>query len=136
MSQLCYQFVKEHSDATIRSLHTKTLFASIHTHLSASSIHNGKTINGGAMRDRTADLLDANQALSQLSYSPSNLRLFRLAALLLLTPSVTYPCMLLQSFGARLASRKILGVKVIFNLTSIDNLTLLCYFHQTNAVPV
>ena len=26
--------------------------------------------NGGAMRDRTADLLDANQALSQLSYSP------------------------------------------------------------------
>ena len=25
---------------------------------------------GGAMRDRTADLLDANQALSQLSYSP------------------------------------------------------------------
>ena len=27
-------------------------------------------VNGGAMRDRTADLLDANQALSQLSYSP------------------------------------------------------------------
>ena len=26
--------------------------------------------NGGAMRDRTADLLDANQALSQLSYGP------------------------------------------------------------------
>ena len=26
--------------------------------------------SGGAMRDRTADLLDANQALSQLSYSP------------------------------------------------------------------
>ena len=26
--------------------------------------------NGGAMRDRTADLLNANQALSQLSYSP------------------------------------------------------------------
>ena len=26
--------------------------------------------NGGAMRDRTADLLDANQTLSQLSYSP------------------------------------------------------------------
>ena len=25
---------------------------------------------GGAMRDRTADLLDANQTLSQLSYSP------------------------------------------------------------------
>ena len=27
-------------------------------------------INGGAMRDRTADLLRAKQALSQLSYSP------------------------------------------------------------------
>ena len=26
--------------------------------------------NGGAKRDRTADLLNANQALSQLSYSP------------------------------------------------------------------
>ena len=28
-------------------------------------------IVGGAMRDRTADLLDANQALSQLSYGPN-----------------------------------------------------------------
>ena len=28
---------------------------------------------GGATRDRTADLLNANQALSQLSYSPMNL---------------------------------------------------------------
>ena len=28
-------------------------------------------ISGGATRDRTADLLNANQALSQLSYSPS-----------------------------------------------------------------
>ena len=27
-------------------------------------------MNGGATRDRTADLLDANQTLSQLSYSP------------------------------------------------------------------
>ena len=27
-------------------------------------------ISGGAMRDRTADLLRARQALSQLSYSP------------------------------------------------------------------
>ena len=27
--------------------------------------------DGGAMRDRTADLLRARQALSQLSYSPS-----------------------------------------------------------------
>ena len=29
--------------------------------------------SGGAMRDRTADLLRAKQALSQLSYSPINL---------------------------------------------------------------
>jgi hypothetical protein len=29
-------------------------------------------INGGATRDRTADLLNANQALSHLSYSPSS----------------------------------------------------------------
>ena len=29
-----------------------------------------KWISGGAMRDRTADLLRAKQALSQLSYSP------------------------------------------------------------------
>ena len=30
-------------------------------------------VNGGAMRDRTADLLRARQALSQLSYSPKAL---------------------------------------------------------------
>ena len=30
------------------------------------------TVLGGAMRDRTADLLNANQALSQLSYGPKN----------------------------------------------------------------
>ena len=29
--------------------------------------------NGGAKRDRTADLLRAKQALSQLSYGPNNL---------------------------------------------------------------
>ena len=29
-------------------------------------------IRGGARRDRTADLLNAIQALSQLSYSPTN----------------------------------------------------------------
>ena len=33
--------------------------------------------NGGAKRDRTADLLDANQALSQLSYSPNSLKPFK-----------------------------------------------------------
>ena len=30
-------------------------------------------MNGGAKRDRTADLLRARQALSQLSYSPNKL---------------------------------------------------------------
>ncbi len=30
--------------------------------------------SGGATRDRTADLLNANQALSQLSYSPVSVR--------------------------------------------------------------
>ena len=34
--------------------------------------------NGGAGRDRTDDLLDANQALSQLSYSPFLAGLFSL----------------------------------------------------------
>ena len=31
---------------------------------------NSKEVSGGAKQDRTADLLNANQALSQLSYSP------------------------------------------------------------------
>ncbi len=34
---------------------------------------NVKVDNGGAKRDRTADLLRARQALSQLSYSPNKL---------------------------------------------------------------
>jgi hypothetical protein len=34
-----------------------------------------KIDNGGAKRDRTADLLRARQALSQLSYSPNMLGL-------------------------------------------------------------
>ncbi|ESE43161.1 hypothetical protein SHD_0201, partial [Shewanella decolorationis S12] len=33
-------------------------------------ISNQIAVSGGAMRDRTADLLRARQALSQLSYSP------------------------------------------------------------------
>ena len=35
-----------------------------------SSMSGGSTENGGAKQDRTADLLRARQALSQLSYSP------------------------------------------------------------------
>ena len=33
-----------------------------------------QNLSGGADRDRTCDLLNANQALSQLSYSPKNYR--------------------------------------------------------------
>ena len=32
--------------------------------------------SGGAMRDRTADLLRARQALSQLSYNPNDIKDF------------------------------------------------------------
>jgi hypothetical protein len=39
-------------------------------------------LNGGAMRDRTADLLRARQALSQLSYSPIQGRNKKLSILL------------------------------------------------------
>ena len=47
--------------------------------------------NGGAKRDRTADLLRARQALSQLSYSPAlTCYLIAWTALPLLTQSVTY----------------------------------------------
>ena len=43
------------------------------------------------MRDRTADLLRARQALSQLSYGPNlRLALCRFAGVMRLTQSVTY----------------------------------------------
>ncbi len=38
--------------------------------LAACSEHQSQKANGGARRDRTDDLLNANQALSQLSYGP------------------------------------------------------------------
>ena len=41
-------------------------------HLSYRPIRSGGGNTGGAGRDRTGDLLNANQALSQLSYSPSS----------------------------------------------------------------
>ena len=40
-------------------------------HLSYRPIRSGGGNTGGAGRDRTGDLLNANQALSQLSYSPA-----------------------------------------------------------------
>ncbi len=39
------------------------------------NLYQTRTGNGGAKRDRTADLLRAKQALSQLSYSPKSLTL-------------------------------------------------------------
>ena len=62
---------------------------------------------GGAMRDRTADLLRARQALSQLSYGPSsNLSFLMTAALYLsLTQSHTEVCSFVRS-GVRLAFSK------------------------------
>ena len=41
-----------------------------HTSVCSSLTSLRHRIGGGATRDRTADLLNANQALSQLSYSP------------------------------------------------------------------
>ena len=63
--------------------------------------------NGGAKRDRTADLLRARQALSQLSYGPlSNLSFSLTAALRLsLIQSHTDVCSFIRS-GARLALNK------------------------------
>ena len=46
--------------------------------------------NGGAKRDRTADLLRARQALSQLSYSPVLLVFFASSGVALVAHSVTY----------------------------------------------
>ena len=56
---------------------------------------------GGARRDRTADLLRARQALSQLSYGPICLSIFRQAALPLSLSAVmthrgSLPCFLKQ----------------------------------------
>ena len=43
----------------------------MHNHYTASTVCNHHALEfGGAKQDRTADLLRARQALSQLSYSP------------------------------------------------------------------
>ena len=51
--------------------------------------------NGGAMRDRTADLLRARQALSQLSYSPNRLCFIYFIDNLCGHPVITYQSILL-----------------------------------------
>jgi hypothetical protein len=50
----------------------RTRCESIPTHdLSIRPLSHSEKLNGGAERDRTVDLLNAIQALSQLSYSPT-----------------------------------------------------------------
>jgi hypothetical protein len=44
-----------------------------HIYIAWLQLRNYKPINGGAKQDRTADLLRARQALSQLSYGPIGL---------------------------------------------------------------
>ncbi len=63
------------------------------------------------MRDRTADLLDANQALSQLSYSPFNLSFLRLDCVAPLHSLDHILIMLTHLLIARLANHKKSGVK-------------------------
>ena len=64
---------------------------------------------GGARRDRTADLLRARQALSQLSYGPFNLSFPRYAALRLsLVRSRTLSTLPLSLLRAPCLTRKIL----------------------------
>ena len=72
--------------------------------------------SGGAMRDRTADLLNANQALSQLSYSPSSSLLFYTIALLDCTSLVSHILVYAPSFVACLpcTSEKSLRYKQYF----------------------
>ena len=65
--------------------------------------------SGGARRDRTADLLRARQALSQLSYGPFLLVFFVPCGVALVAHSVTYNSTLLRSLRrAPCLTRKIL----------------------------
>ena len=59
----------------------QALIAAVRTSSRHHASYAGGRETGGASRDRTGDLLVANQALSQLSYGPSLIRCARLAAL-------------------------------------------------------
>ena len=56
------QIFKERSSQKTRNQYSLRIFI--------SKLSNGEAVYGGAKRDRTADLLRARQALSQLSYGP------------------------------------------------------------------
>src|SRR5438477_3195563 len=58
----------------------QALIAAVRTSSRHHASYAGGREAGGASRDRTGDLLVANQALSQLSYGPSLIRCARLAA--------------------------------------------------------
>ncbi len=60
-----FQIVKEHPNNGVRD--------------NSYELSLSPTLDGGADRARTGDLLVANQVLSQLSYSPRNSSFFRLA---------------------------------------------------------
>ena len=47
-----------------------------------SAVKSTGKINGGVKRDRTADLLNAIQALSQLSYNPNRRKYFGIISFL------------------------------------------------------
>ena len=66
-------------------------------HSKSHPIFRSLAVIGGARRDRTADLLRARQALSQLSYGPVLLVFFVPCGVALVVRSVAYWCMRLRS---------------------------------------
>ena len=71
---------------------------------------------GGARRDRTADLLRARQALSQLSYGPFLLVFFAICGVALFARSVMYISTLPRSLlRAPCISQKILRKNTVAN---------------------
>ena len=68
--------------------------------------------DGGAKRDRTADLLRARQALSQLSYGPFLLVFFAICGVALFARLVMYISTLLARSYVRLAYHKKSYVKI------------------------
>lgn len=68
-NQKTFQIVKEQTPHKTTSDHVMFHFFGALRHQTIT-LQAGASESGGAMRDRTADLLDANQTLSQLSYGP------------------------------------------------------------------
>ncbi len=81
--------------------------------------------NGGARRDRTADLLRARQALSQLSYGPFNLSFSRQPALDL---SRAWSHTHMYAPGARAKSALPGGKNPALKNTLAGYLSSLCFF--------